>query len=269
MCNACVMNAVKARMMSRRKFFRAGAGAAVAAAAVTRPVMAQGARQVVDMTHKFTPQFPTFDGKPGIAIEQVYEIAKDGYNLLRFTIEEHSGTHIDAPLHFSADGTSVDELPVESLVVPLCVVHIHERAASDPDATVTPDDIKGWIQANGPIPAGACVAMHSGWEAKLGTDAYRGADDAGMLHFPGFHIEAINMLLEETEASCIAVDTLSLDPGNSQDFATHYTWLPAGRYGIENVANLAAVPPAGATLVVGAPVHQKGTGGPARVLALV
>ena len=35
-----------------------------------------------------------------------------------------------------------------------------------------------------------------------------------------------------------AVDTLSLDPGNSKDFKTHYTWLPLGRWGIENIANL-------------------------------
>jgi kynurenine formamidase len=77
------------------------------------------------------------------------------------------------------------------------------------------------------------------------------------------------MLLEDTGAMSIAVDTLSLDHGVSGDFATHYAWLPSGRFGIENIANLDKVPASGATLVVGAPKHRGGTGGPALVFAMV
>ena len=77
------------------------------------------------------------------------------------------------------------------------------------------------------------------------------------------------MLAEETKASSIAVDTLSLDHGISADFATHYAWLPTGRFGIECLANLDKVPEAGTTLVIGAPKHKGGTGGPARIIALV
>lgn len=46
-------------------------------------------------------------------------------------------------------------------------------------------------------------------------------------------------------------------------------WLPTGRFGIECLANLDKVPTAGATLVIGAPKHKGGTGGPARIFALV
>ena len=77
------------------------------------------------------------------------------------------------------------------------------------------------------------------------------------------------MLLEESSAVAMAVDTLSLDHGPSQDFATHYAWLPAGRYGIENLANLDALPENGATIIVGAPKTKGGTGGPARIFAAI
>ena len=77
------------------------------------------------------------------------------------------------------------------------------------------------------------------------------------------------MLMEETGAKSIAVDTLSLDHGPSADFATHYAWLPTNRYGIENLAGLDQVPASGATLVVGAPNHTGGSGGPARIFAMV
>ena len=273
MCDICVMNSVKEKMLSRRDFFRASAAvtatAAVGGLVAAPPAMAAGHGGVVDMTHVYDADFPTYFGAPGIATEQVFNFADNGFNLFSLTVNEHTGTHIDAPLHFSADGQSVDEIPVENLVVPLCVIHIHEKAANDPDAQVTPDDIGAWVAANGPIPDRACVAMHSGWEDKIGDAGYRGADDAGVMHFPGFHIEATQMLLEETTAAAIGVDTLSLDHGASADFATHYAWLPSGRYGIENLKNLARVPASGATLVVGAPTHRGGSGGPCRIFALV
>jgi kynurenine formamidase len=76
-------------------------------------------------------------------------------------------------------------------------------------------------------------------------------------------------LLIERGAAGLAVDTLSLDHGRSTDFPTHCAWLPTGRWGLVAVANLAALPPTGATIVVGGPKIEGATGGPARVLALV
>jgi kynurenine formamidase len=272
MCDLCVIDSVKERMLSRRDLFRAGAAGAAAAALGTAatPSLASGAASVTDMTHTLSPEFPTFGGSPGIAYDKQFDFGADGYNLYSLTVNEHTGTHLDAPLHFSADGASVDEIPVEDLVCPLCVVDIREKAAENPDARVTPDDLRAWMDTHGPIPERACVAMNSGWADKIGTPAFRGADSArpGKLHFPGFHIEAAEMLLEETSAAAIAVDTLSLDHGPSADFAVHYAWLPAGRYGIECIAGLDRLPAAGATLIVGAPKMKGGTGGPARLLAL-
>lgn len=272
MCDVCVMNAVKDKMLSRRSFFKAGvmASAAVAlGAGATSPAMAQGHDKVVDMTHVYDDKFPTYFGAPGISAEQKFNFKENGFNLFQLSINEHTGTHIDAPLHFSADGNSVDEIPVENLICPLAVIDIAARAADDADTQVTPDDIKAWVAANGPIPDGACVAMHSGWAGKANSDGFRNADGEGKMHFPGFHVEATKMLLEETKAASIAVDTLSLDHGLSADFATHYAWLPSNRYGIENLSNLDKVPASGATLVVGAPTHRGGSGGPARIFAMV
>ncbi len=273
MCDICVMNAVKDRMLSRRDFFRAGAAAtavaAVGSVAAAPPALAAGHGGVVDMTHVYDAAFPTYFGVPGISTEQPFNFAEHGFNLLQLSVNEHTGTHVDAPLHFSADGQSVDEIPVENLVVPLCVVDIAARAAEDADAQVTPDDIAAWKAAHGDIPERACVAMHSGWAGKTGGDGYRNVGADEKMHFPGFHVEAAQMLMEETGAVAIGVDTLSLDHGPSGDFATHYAWLPTNRYGIENLKGLDQVPASGATLVVGANTHRGGTGGPCRIFALM
>lgn len=271
MCNRCVMEAVKANMLSRRAFFRNSALTAAAATALgvaaAKPALAEAKGGAVDLTHTFSPEFPTFDGKPGVSMKLDVKFEESGYQLYEVNYFEHSGTHIDAPLHFSQDGASVDELPPEQLICPLCVVDISAKAAEDPNAMVSPEDIDAWISANGEIPAGACVAMHSGWGAKVGDPSFRN-NPAGEFAFPGFSKAATDRLAEMGVVA-IGVDTLSLDPGNSADFAVHYGWLPSGRYGIECLANLDKLPAKGATIFVGAPKLKGGTGGPARVLAVV
>lgn len=273
MCDICVMNAVKDRMLSRRGFLKgSAAGAATIAAGSVMSgssALAGGHNSVEDMTHELYEAFPTFSGEQQFFMEQKFNWDEHKFNLFNLTIDEHTGTHIDAPLHFSKDGLSVAEIPVSNLVVPLCVIDIQARAAEDADAQLTPDDINSWINTHGDIPENACVAMNSGWASKVNTDAFRNADVEGKQHYPGFHVEAVKMLMEGTKAMSIATDTMSLDHGISEDFATHYAWLPSGRFGIENIANLDKVPAKGATLVVGAPKHRGGSGGPARIFALI
>lgn len=274
MCHHCVMESVKERMLSRRDLFRGAAAAAaatVAASAAPAPLFAQEMPKTVeDMTHTTGEDFPTFGGQQQVFKMPMFNLKEHGYNLNEWKINEHTGTHIDVPLHFSADGQSVDEIPVGSLVCPLAVIDIRAKAAENADAQVTPEDIKAWVAANGDLPQNACIAMMSGWDKNVGTDKFRNVgDDKKTMHFPGFHADAIKMLLEDGKASGIAVDTLSLDHGPSADFAVHYSWLPAGKWGIECIANLEALPAKGATLVVAPWKIAGATGGPTRVFAMV
>lgn len=277
MCRMCVIDSVKERMLDRRSLFRGAAAAAAAAtvagtaapAAAQSPSVAVSAAGARDLTHELFPDFPTYFGEPQLKIVSKFNYKDHKFNLNEWIVNEHTGTHVDAPLHFSADGRSVAEIPVENLVVPLAIIDIREKASGNADAQVTPDDVKAWVAKNGPIPDKACVAMLSGWDAHVTSAKFRNADDKKVMHFPGFHVEAAKMLLETTTASGMAVDTLSLDFGPSPDFATHYAWLPAGRWGLECAANLGRLPAKGAMLVLGAPKIRGATGGPCRAMAFV
>jgi kynurenine formamidase len=111
--------------------------------------------------------------------------------------------------------------------------------------------------------------MHSGWESRWrDPKAFLNQDASGTLHFPGFSPEAAAFLVREREIVGIGVDTLSLDFGPSKDFKTHVTVLGAGKYGLENLANLAQVPPSGALIFVGGPKHKNASGGPVRAVAV-
>lgn len=271
MCDHCVIESVKRRMLSRRDLLKAAPAAALGAAAAgsVTPALAAGHSRVVDLTHELYHEFPHYFGEPGVSFTELFNFDEHGFNVLELRLNEHTGTHIDAPLHFSADGQSVAEVPVENLIAPLAIVDIREKVDGNPDAQLTPDDLQAWIDANGPFPERCCVAMNAGWDSLVNSPKFRGTDDEGVQHYPGFHGEATQMLLEETSAVGIAVDTLSLDFGKSTDFVTHYAWLPTNRWGLENVANLGELPATGATLIVGAPKWRGGTGGPTRVMALV
>ena len=226
-------------------------------------------RRVRDLTHALTPDFPVFPGYPPFRARSLATVEEDGYACAELRFVEHAGTHLDAPAHFAAGGATADALPAASLVAPLVVVSLVERAARDHDAAVAVDDLLEWERRHGRIPRGAVVAMHSGWEARLAEPGrFLNADAAGTLHSPGWGAEAARFLVEERDVAGAASDTLSLDVGASTGYEAHRVFLPAGKYGLENVANLGRVPPAGAVLVVGGPRHAGATGGPARLLAL-
>jgi kynurenine formamidase len=261
------------RALSRRGFFSGAGAAAFAATAVpatAQPAAARSFKSVVDLTHTMSAEFPTFFGVPGIEMQKQFDIKKDGFNLYWWRIIEHAGTHLDAPIHFSEGGATAEKISADSLVVPLAVVDVSAKAAQDPDYLVTPQDLAEWEARNGRLPENCCVAMNSGWAQHLANPAkFTGKDAGGVFHFPGFGLEAAQWLMKERSVVGLAVDTFSLDHGPSKDFKTHYAWLPSGRWGLENVANLDRVPAVGATLVAGLAKVKDATGGPVRLIALV
>lgn len=261
--------------VSRRNLLKFGLGAAAAALAVplstahAATVRRTSFSNVADLTHLMGTQFPLFPGAAPFSITPAALHDRDGYFGSVLSYWEHSGTHLDAPIHFSKTGLFVDQIDLTNLVVPAAVINIGERASRDPDAQVTADDILLWERRYGRLPANAAVLMASGWGARAGSTAgFRNTDDSGVMHFPGFSKGAVDFLLTERSISGIGVDTLSLDFGPSPDFAVHYTLLPTNRWGIENLANLESIPPSGATLFVGAPKIAGGSGGITRVMAV-
>ena len=254
-------------------------GAAMAATAALGGVAEAGERGhgfpgrgrrhgLVDLTHTLTTSFPAFTPGEEARRETVVTIEDDGYYMQQWRIIEHIGTHVDAPGHFTPGGRLSPELRPEELVVEAVVIDIADRAARNPDTVVTVDDLRAFERRHGRIPRNAAVLMYSGWAAKVGdAAAYRNADAAGTLHFPGFGAEACEWLLRRRGIRSLGVDTLSIDPGNSTTFETHLILTGADRYGLENLNNLDRIPRRGATIVVGLIPYEEGSGGQARIFA--
>jgi len=262
------------RRLSRRDLLRVAAGAA--AAGTLGRTHAQGEEaarglslnNLGDLTHTLTPEFPVFPGFDPMRITNLVSVAQDGFYANRWDLGEHTGTHMDAPAHFVEGATTADALDIATFIVPVAVVDIAAKAERNPDAALEVADLEAWEREHGELPENACVMMHSGWETRLGDPTqFVNADETGTLHFPGFSPAAAEFLVNERAIAGIGVDTLSLDPGNSQTFGAHLTVLGAGKWGLENVANLTRIPPAGAHLIVGALKVAGASGGPVRLMA--
>jgi len=230
---------------------------------------AQAAR-VVDLGHALAAADPSWDGTPAFSREIVATTEKDGYQAAKFATEEHFGTHVDAPSHFVSGGWTVDAIPADRLIRPAVCVNIVEKVRADPNYRLTVEDLRSFERAHGQIPEGATVLIATGWDDRwpLTHGEYMNMKD-GVRHFPGISVEAATLLATDRHVAAIGIDTPSIDYGMSEHFEAHRVTLATNIYHIENATGLTRLPATGFTVVV-APIKIKdGTGGPARVLALV
>ena len=183
---------------------------------------------------------------------------------------EHLGTHLDAPNHFEKNQPSVEKLKAQELFGPGVVIDITRQAEQNPDYTLTANDVQAWEKQHGPIPAGAIVLLRTGWGRFWGNVArFQNRDARGRLHFPSYSAEAAKFLIQKRKASGLGIDNLSIDPGISKDFPVHHIVNGAGRFGLENVAHLDQLPPRGFYLIIAPLKIEAGTGGPARIWAVL
>jgi kynurenine formamidase len=229
-------------------------------------------RGVIDLTHGLNDHSPNWEGteKSPYQATELGNIHRDGYYSRVFTTQEHYGTHLDAPAHFAAGMWTIDKIPAERLVRPLVVLDVRRQAASNPDYEVSVKDVAEWEDAHGQIPGGAVVMAYTGWDARWHSQKeFRNEQADHLTHYPGFSLEAAKFLVKTRDVVGLGIDTMSVDKGATTDFPVHLFTSRESVYHLENVANLALVPPSGATVVVAPIKLENGSGGPARVLALV
>lgn len=226
--------------------------------------------RVVHLSHVIDSDIPRWEGDPPVEFETVAELDKDGYYLRRFSMGEHSATHMNTPKSFQVDGVGIDEYSAESLIVPAVVIDIREEALVNPDYALCVEDILSWEEHYGKIPSGCVVLLYTGWQEKwLDKNAFFNEDVPGGIHFPGFGSDATRFLLEERQIAGVGIDTHGVDSGQDTTFGTNSLVLEKPRIVLENLTNLDQLPTTGATLAIGVLRLRDGSGSPAGVLALI
>ena len=232
--------------------------------------------KVVDLSHAFGPDtiyWPT--AEPFVLRRVAYGRTDKGYFYAanNLSMAEHGGTHMDAPIHFAEGRMTAAEVPLSSCIGPAVVIDVAASATRDADYRLSVRDVENFERKHGPIGRGAIVVLYSGWGTRwpdrkryLGTDVPL---DTANLHFPGYSREAAELLVNQRGVAALATDTASIDHGPSTDFIAHQVLNKANKPGFENLANTDKLPPTGAWIVALPLKIQDGTGGPARVIAVL
>ncbi|TCO47408.1 cyclase family protein [Actinocrispum wychmicini] len=238
-----------------------------------------GQVEVVDLTaplHSGTPllQLPEpFANTISFRLEEIsrYDDRGPAWYWNDIHTGEHTGTHFDAPVHWvtARDGQDVSQVSPRTLIAPAAVLDFADQAAADPDFLLEIEHVKAWESEHGALPAGGWLLYRTGWDA-------RGEDQAEFLnqgHSPGISVACAKWLAEETPVIGVGVETVGTDAGAAHSFEPafpcHSFLLGAGKYGLTQLRNLAALPPTG-VVVLAAPLPiVGGSGSPTRVLALV
>ncbi len=173
------------------------------------------------------------------------------------------GTHVDPPAHFDATGRTMDQIPLEQMILPLVVLDNTPYQAGDPDHAFGVADLEAWEQEHGRVPKGAFAALR--------TDMYKdwSADPARFKRhpFPAWSLPTVKALFDERGVVAIGHEALDTDVTPQMESET---WLlRQGHYQIEVMANLDQVPATGAVIVVTWPKVENGFGFPARAFAIL
>ena len=228
-------------------------------------------KKKVDLTQSFSPTTPVWEGFGQATFSRAadpvtgepYTVEKRGFRSFFYSMVGQYGTHIDPPAHFDSQGKTMDQIPVEEMILPLVVFDITPKIADNPAYALTLEDIHQWEERHGRVPSGSFVALR--------TDMYKDWESNPTRFkrhpFPGWSLEALKFLYEERGA--VANGHESMDTDSTPNLESEVWLLKQGHWQIEVMAHLDKVPPVGAIIVVSWPKPEGGLGFPARAFAIL
>jgi kynurenine formamidase len=217
--------------------------------------------RIVDLTATISTATGVI-GHPPVRLEPIHTHEKHGRANTQITLSLHTGTHVDAPVHFDPRGIGVDAIALERLIGPAMKIDLRQRAK--PKTAITVEDIR---QAPGfaePL-ADHIVVLHTGW-------------NKAMFGKPNYYTD--NPYLTTATAEWLAaqrIRALGLDTPQDKyegeprhgDFPVHRTFLCKGIPFIEHIDNLDRVDRDRFQLIA-LPIKVQGAdGAPARVVAVL
>jgi len=180
----------------------------------------------LDLTLSISEKLPTFPGSPKPQFIPWTSIKQDGYNLELLFLSSHTGTHIDAPFHFVANGKKIHEISVNRLVGYATLIKKRKNA----NQSITKGDIINFEKKYGKILKNNIIIFATGWSKNLDKDSYFKTN-------PGLSMSAAKYLVSK-KINLVGIDSPSIDLGNEKKFVVHHILSKNNILIVENLTNL-------------------------------
>lgn len=180
----------------------------------------------LDLTHPLTTGMPVYPGDPAVSVRPCCTHPRDGYQVMELHLGSHSGTHLDAPLHFIPGGRSLDQYPVDRFSGQGVVVNVR---GMPPGGAIGPEALRPVAPL---LPGVEYVLFCTGWDRYFGTPEYE--------QHPYLTAELARELLARG-VRLVGVDSLNPDPTGGSEFPVHEILLGADVLICENLTGLDAL----------------------------
>ncbi|MBA2344966.1 MAG: alcohol dehydrogenase catalytic domain-containing protein [Rubrobacter sp.] len=208
--------------------------------------------EIIDITAPISPRSVVWKGDVPPTHEYTSHVDRGDPNTVsRWSLGAHTGTHVDARLHFISGGWTMEALDLARVVGPCRVVDL-----THVEGHLSRDDLESAGVAG---TARLILKTRNSEQRLLERDAFT-EGYAAISH------EAAEYLVE-TGVETIGVDFLSVEPFEDGEFRTHHTLLGADLVILEGLA-LAGVEP-GEYVLACLPIKLAGSdGAPARAILM-
>jgi kynurenine formamidase len=185
----------------------------------------------------------------------------------QLVMNEHNGTHVDAPAHFISDAKPQAHVTIEHVPLTRLLgrgVRLDCRTFKEGEY-VSKSFVTAWEAEHGTLKAGDIVLFNFGWAGHWGL---RPHDRRYVDNWPGVGMDAAEYLVEKS-VDALGVDTLSPDPPEALTRnPIHPVVLEKQILIVENLCNLDMLPDFFVFLAL--PLKIKaGSGSPVRAIALI
>ena len=202
----------------------------------------------IDVTVPVRNGMVHWPGDPAFHIERIHDQQKgDVCTVSKVTMGVHTGTHMDAPLHFIQDAASIDRIPLDAVIGPARVIQIQDRVSIRREEVERHE-----IEASGRVLFKTANSDNLWSKDRFDEDFIFIAQDAAEY-------------LAERGVQTVGVDYLSVGGFRTDAVETHHALLGAGIWVIEGL-DLSGVEP-GLYEMICLPLKLVGSeGSPARAV---
>jgi len=209
----------------------------------------------LDLTLTISESIPNFPGSPSPQFLLWSTIKDEGYNLELLFLSSHTGTHLDAPYHFTKNGLKIHQIPISRLIGEGILIKIKKLK----DQSITKQDLINFEKKNGKIPDFSSIIFFTNWQKNLNKKFY-------FTNNPGLSKSAISYLVSK-KINLVGIDSPSIDLGIDKSFSAHRILATNNILIVENLSNLEKISTLRFNFIILPLKLKDATGSPVRAIA--